>query len=167
MRTGHLSLGAYLHDIADRAFGEPEEINGGNRCPTYLFRWHLFAVGPVKVYLHRFIGEDWSLDLHDHPKRFVSIGLLGRYIEYTKDGERLYRAPWFRTFAPEHSHRIATLWQLRKKGQLVVRDGREECWTLVLVGPTQREWGFWRDGLHYHWNAYVRTSIGDARVACR
>lgn len=24
--------------ILDRMFGAPEEINGGNRCPTYLYR---------------------------------------------------------------------------------------------------------------------------------
>lgn len=47
-------------------FGRPEEIDGAGRCPTYLYRWHLAHVGPVKIYLHRFVGEDWSLDLHDH-----------------------------------------------------------------------------------------------------
>jgi hypothetical protein len=61
----------------DRVFGKAEEINGGERCPTYLFRWTICRIGWLKVYLHHFVADDWSFDLHDHPKRFVSIGLRG------------------------------------------------------------------------------------------
>ena len=60
-----------------------EEINGGERCPTYLFRWTLLRTRWFAIYIHHFVGDDWSLDYHDHPKRFVSIGLWGRYIEET------------------------------------------------------------------------------------
>lgn len=67
-----------------------EEINGANRCPTYLHRWTLFQPRRPRalwrgfgVYLHKFVGDDWSRDLHDHPKRFVSIGLRGAYREVT------------------------------------------------------------------------------------
>ena len=27
--------------LLDRIFGKAEEINGGERCPTYLYRWTL------------------------------------------------------------------------------------------------------------------------------
>src|SRR5690242_1904949 len=143
--------------MLDRLFGDAEEINGHHRCPTYLYRWHLLRVGPVKVYLHRFVGEDWSLDLHDHPKRFISIGLAGYYYEQTALEPvrlRLYQAPWLRSFRPSHAHRI------------FVTPGRE-CWTLVLVGPTQREWGFWHlDRKFIPWREYVLGHLGDARKAC-
>jgi hypothetical protein len=59
--------------LFDRIF-KIEEINGSNRCPTYLYRWTLLKLWAGRgVYLHHFIGDDWSLDLHDHPKR---LGLI-------------------------------------------------------------------------------------------
>jgi hypothetical protein len=60
-----------------------EEINGGERCPTYLYRWTLLKAGSYGMYLHKFVGDDWSRDLHDHPKRFISVGLKGAYVEET------------------------------------------------------------------------------------
>jgi len=71
-----------LRRLIDRLFSL-EEINGGERCPTYLYRWQLLKTRWFGVYLHHFVGDDWSLDLHDHPKRFVSIGLWGAYVEQT------------------------------------------------------------------------------------
>ena len=34
-----------------------KEINGGERCPTYLYRWTLLKLGSYRVYLHHFVGE--------------------------------------------------------------------------------------------------------------
>ena len=49
----------------------------------YLVRWTLIKHKSWSLYLHQFLGDDWALDLHDHPKRFVSVGLKGKYIEET------------------------------------------------------------------------------------
>lgn len=140
--------------LLSRLFGPPEEINGAERCPTYLYRWKLWGGRHGRAaYLHRFVGDDWSRDMHDHPKRFVSIGLWGSYVELTPDfGGKVYRAPWFRTFPAEHTHRLALI-------------GRE-CWTLVIVLRTEREWGFWVDGTWVPWRRYVRTHLADGRTAC-
>lgn len=124
-----------------------EEIDGDGACPTYLYRWTLLRLGRfLAVYLHHFVGNDWSRDMHDHPKRFITIGLKGRYREETPAGSPFtgtklhdYRAPWIRTFPAEHRHRI------------LARD----CWTLVIVGPKEREWGFWHQGRFIPWFAYV------------
>lgn len=137
-----------------------EEINGAGRCPTYLHRWHLLRLPRgMNVYLHKFVGDDWSRDLHDHPKRFVSIGLWGSYVEWTPidsygDGIRsqTFRAPWFRTFPPEHIHRIC--WTGRP------------CWTLVFQGPTRRQWGFWHRGIWYPWETYLNTEHADSERSC-
>lgn len=131
-----------------------EEINGANRCPTYLYRWRLLSTPWFKIYLHRFVGEDWSRDLHDHPKRFISIGLAGGYIEQTPGGYTIYRAPWIRSFPPEHTHRVSLL-----------RDGRE-CWTLVVVLGAVRSWGFWHAGRWIHWREYVSSQIADEMKSC-
>lgn len=145
--------------LFDRLF-RLEEINGGGRCPTYLYRWSLLRVPWFKVYLHHFVGDDWSLDLHDHPKRFISIGLWGWYREFTPDISsevpkiRDYHAPWIRSFAATHIHRIAT------PGPGNVGNG--SCWTLVIVLKTVREWGFWHSGVFMHWRDYVRGKDGIA-----
>jgi hypothetical protein len=129
----------------DRVFRK-EEINGHGACPTYLYRWTLLRLGPIAVYLHHFVGDDWSRDFHDHPKRFITIGLWGRYREETPalwpfkgKGIHDYRAPWIRTFPAEHQHRIIA----------------RNCWTLVIVGPKVREWGFWHRGSFIPWRQYV------------
>lgn len=140
----------------DRIFGVAEEINGGKRCPTYLFRWTLAATRWGKLYLHKFVGDDWSLDLHDHPKRFVSIGVWGKYVEETPDRIKIYRAPWIRTFPAAHQHRISLC------------SNRKPCWTIVWVGQPEREWGFWHEGQFTPWLDYVRGKggIADKMKAC-
>lgn len=155
-----------------------EEINGGGVCPTYLYRWTLIQPRWPRslwrgfgIYLHKFVGEDWSRDLHDHPKRFISIGLRGAYVETTmvpcrvmdsyhgewKSGEqefkRVYRAPWLRTFPATHRHRIQII------------DGRP-CWTLVVVLRTSREWGFWHDGRFVPWRVFVNGPLASQTKAC-
>lgn len=145
-----------LPDLFTRLFGAPEEINGRERCPTYLFRWHLASAFGCRLYLHRFVGEDWSKDPHDHPKRFISIGLWSSYLEVTPTGQRRFRAPWVRSFPAEHQHRILTPWG--------------ECWTLVLTLRATREWGFWHEGRFIHWIEYVRGAaahIADRMRSCR
>ena len=131
-------------------FGPPEEINGANRCPTYLYRWQLLSTRWGKIYLHRFVATDWSRDLHDHPKRFLSIGLRGSYLEETPAGFQLFKAPWVRTFPANHIHRIAAI------------SAKPNPWTLVVVFWAVREWGFWHDGRFIPWKKYVEEKGGIA-----
>ena len=129
-----------------------EEINGDGRCPTYLYRWTLLATRWFKVYLHRFVADDWSKDLHDHPKRFITIGLRGSYQEYTPDDVKLWRAPWLRSFPATHIHRIV----------LQSRD----CWTLCVVFQAVRQWGFWPNGRWVQWREYVSSERADKMKSC-
>jgi hypothetical protein len=133
-------------------FGQPEEINGRERCSTYLYRWIVYDGRRGKVYLHKFVGDDWTRDLHDHPKRFVSIGLWGSYLEETPAGKHRYRAPWIRTFPATHQHRLTTPWGT--------------CWTLVIVLKTVREWGFWHEGRFIPWRDYMDGEEADAMKDC-
>ena len=140
--------------LVDRIFRH-EAVNG--RCVTdrYLNRWTLLRLpGGRALYLHHFVGSDWSRDLHDHPKRFVSIGLRGGYVEETETDlyygphpRRQFRAPWVRRFGPRHTHRL----RVPPRG----------CWTLVYVGRTEREWGFWQSGRWVHWRRYVALFGGE------
>lgn len=146
----------------DRTF-HLEEINGHEACPTYMYRWCFYRWGTVRIYLHHFVGDDWSRDFHDHPKRFISIGLKGRYVEQTPifdpgmgpidmvtfdraANEELFVAPWIRTFPAEHRHRIVL--------DEPVNDP-PDCWTLVFTFPATREWGFWPGNRWVQWEQYV------------
>ena len=155
--------------LLDRLFGKAEEINGRERCPTYLYRWTIFKWGKRGIYLHHFVGDDWSRDLHDHPKRFISIGLKGGYVEWTPcttcsipcgfENRRVFNAPWIRTFPAEHIHRL-TMFRTHPEGAL------GDCWTLVIVGNAVRPWGFWHDGKFIGWRDYVDGDVADRMKAC-
>lgn len=170
-----------FEQLLDRLF-EREEMDGDGRCATYLVRWTLLKLwGKRGVYLHHFVGDDWSRDLHDHPKRFISIGLKGGYLEETAPlghfflqsvvepwanrcvdcgkpdvahrALREYRAPWFRTFPAAHIHRIGLI------------NGRP-CWTLVIVLKTVRPWGFWHRGVWVPWREYVNSDTATRMKSC-
>lgn len=147
-------------------FFQREEMDGDGRCATYLVRWTLLKWwGGRGLYLHHFVGDDWSLDLHDHPKRFISIGLKGSYIEETPAGlmdrivrdkivdTQVFHAPWARTFPAHHIHRIRLI------------DG-EPCWTLVVVLKTVRKWGFWHRGEWIPWRKYVSSETATRMKSC-
>lgn len=139
-----------------------EEINGGERCPTYMHRWTLARIGDCAIYLHWFVGDDWTRDLHDHPKRFISIGLAGGYVEQTEawNGQhwrkysQRFRAPWFRSFPATHRHRLR------------LGHADKDCWTLVIVGPASREWGFWPEGRFLPHRDYLASSLADQARDC-
>lgn len=144
-----------IHRALDRLLGTAEEINGRHRCPTYLYRWTVAKWRGRGIYLHHFVGSDWSRDLHDHPKRFVSIGLAGSYTEETPDGSRRFRSPWIRSFPATHIHRVVC---------------DRSCWTLVIVLRPVRDWGFWHGGRFIGWRSYVNgadSHIADRMKACQ
>ena len=144
----------------DRVF-QLEEMTGDGLCPVYLRRWTLLKLwSGMGLYLHHFLSDDWSFDFHDHPKRFISIGLWGEYLEHTPTRDparpitaRLFSAPWIRTFPARHIHRIVLV-------------GGRPCWTLVFVLRTQRDWGFWCGGKWVKWSTYVPSARAKEMKAC-
>jgi hypothetical protein len=151
-----------LNRLLSRLF-RMEEINGGERCPTYMYRWTLLRAFGCAAYLHKFVADDWSRDLHDHPKRFISIGLWGHYVEHAplwpdqrSDEQRhtLFQAPWIRTFPATHVHRLSG------------PTPEHPCWTLVIVGRPVRDWGFWSSGRWTLWTKYLASPNASANKAC-
>lgn len=155
----------WIYRVLDQLF-EHEHINGHGRR-EYLHRWVLLRFRNWRVYLHHFVASDWSVDPHDHPKPFRSIGLWGRYCDEDHRGvRRIYRAPWYRMFPAEYIHRV------------LIAPG-ETAWTLVLVGKDVRQWGFWvpepdLDAVArgqksawswVHWRKYVYDDSNDMKIA--
>jgi hypothetical protein len=178
-----------------------EEINGHQRCPTYLHRWTLFQprarllkpwLRGFGIYLHKFVGDDWSYDLHDHPKRFISIGLKGSYVEETPSPAMIdllrkhAGTPLFYDCGCTHLKVDAGLCDVysnleteyvapwvrtfpaRHVHRIKLLDPARSCWTLVIVLRTVRDWGFWNRGRWVHWREYVDHSneLADSRKAC-
>lgn len=132
-----------------------EEMSGGGMCPVYLRRWTLLKLGDYAVMLHRFLGDDWSRDLHDHPKRFISIGLWGGYIEETPaslaDGRwevatdtdgAMVRVRWSQP-AADGAHLYVRHYPNTSWGRMAC-DTHVEDFERRGVSPT--EWG-WRPGV--------------------
>lgn len=139
-----------------RALSRPPDFIVGGRLDPYLLRWYLTPwrhwhrqaaecptpwnrvkgwLGFVlpSVYLHCFMRSDDDLALHDHPWWWCSILLRGRYVEHTiKRGginvRRERRTGSVKISGPWRAHRV----------ELV--DGH--CWTLFIIGPRVRNWGF-------------------------
>jgi len=144
-----------------------EHIDGFGRCDRpYLIRFIVFSTKILSMYFHKFCGNDWTKEPHDHPKWFVSVGLKGRYIEevYNKEGLLLdeieHKAPWIRYFQPEHIHRVKMF------------DDGKPCYTLVFVGRKIREWGFYYRPsrgicpLWVKWDKYVHGHYSFGKEDC-
>lgn len=123
---------------------------GGVGCPC-LRRWKLLDRLGWSLLLHRFFADDWSLDLHDHSSKMVSVGLWGAYEEETPQGRRTWSAPWVRSFPASHTHRLRLMTPV--------------VWTLVWVGRQTKRSGFWAEGRWWTQSEYLR-GLAKARKSC-
>jgi hypothetical protein len=150
----------------------PDEIIGDK----YLRRWYLFPgrqkdgskpdSNKVRAYLHNFIGSDDDRAVHDHPGWSLSILLRGSLVElmpYESD-EMADALPGTEVL---RGRRIAWLWPVFRKAThthriLLVSDS---AWTIFIMGPKRREWGFWfwlREG-GYIWKHWTRVTTADGK----
>lgn len=132
------------------------EVIGPPECPI-LHRWTLWPWGErkhengdvrFKLMVHRFLPNADDRDMHDHPRGFVTLVLRGRYDDHSLDPgagtvrvDRL-RPGSIRHRPAKHIHRTKV--------------GPDGCWTLVVMGPMERAWGFWRDGRWMYWRDHER-----------
>lgn len=121
-----------------------EEIRRGDGT-IYLNRWTLFrgksrlwgyiGLYDVRVYIHKFTAGDGTKCLHDHPNTLRSFVFWNGYVEYIWDKwakneqRKEIKAPCYRKFPASHTHRV----ELRNN---------KPGWTLVIMSPKKREWGF-------------------------
>lgn len=108
----------------------------------YLTRWRIIQTPWGGIFLHAIRRPDGDRALHDHPWSFISLVLKGGYVEILPDRvvSRLQGSITRRR--AEDQHRISIL--------------REHpTWTLLLVGPRRRDWGFYVDGGWVRWEQYI------------
>lgn len=133
----------------------PDFIIGGADNP-YIMRWWAVPRNRVaNAYLHRILRSDGDRALHDHPWPNCSIVLDGSYVEHTIAAGGVH-------------HRVR-----RNAGDIVFRRAgaahrieidRDPAWTLFLIGPVVRSWGFHCPGGWVHWRDFTNPADGGATV---
>ena len=112
----------------------------------YLERYYLFLKDrkwfPFNIFIHKILKSDPD-DLHDHPWPYFTLILKGGYLEHTLKG-KFWRPPGYFRFASSNSfHRLEI-------------KPNEVCWTLFIVGPKIREWGFLKENTTWQrWDDYL------------
>jgi hypothetical protein len=96
----------------------------------------IWSKKPWGLYIHRFHRGDDERELHNHPWKWaVSFILSGGYREERRFGDEVF----VRRILPgtvnvilaDDFHRVDLL------------PGQEDAWSLFLVGPKFKGWGFW------------------------
>lgn len=106
-----------------------------------MVRYLVFRTPWFNVYLHNFLRSDADRHCHDHPWSFCSFILTGGYTEHTINGARKWQ-PGALLYRPaEWLH-----WVEITPGTQV--------WTLVVVLPKRREWGFLTEKGWLKWTEY-------------
>lgn len=142
----------------------PDFIIGGPRRP-YLRRWYVlprapWPIWPMGAYLHQIMRSDDERALHNHPWPNISILLRGSYDEVVP--ERPHGFQEWMTPHVQHLHlqRHAGDIVCRRSGashRLVIPDNKP-VWSLFIVGPRIRQWGFWCQKGFVHWRDFVATT---------
>ncbi len=137
----------------------PHGVTIGGESDPYLRRWFITPRGDGPAcYLHQFLRDDDDRALHDHPWASCGIILKGGYIEQLPTGAVERQVGDVIVREPEHRHRV-----------VLHRDAEGNpipAWTLFLVGPRAREWGFWcpghGDGERFvHWRDFTAGEHGE------
>lgn len=135
---------SFLFDL-----GEPELI-GNPDCPL-MYRWTLLDLGWCKLSVHYFLPNTIDVDPHDHPRSFVTFIVAGEYIDIEESGEE-------------------PVWELMRRGAVVYRQAQHlhrvhvsagGAWSIVVMGPLVRSWGFRRGKTWWPWKHYVKTFGGE------
>lgn len=163
----------------------PEQV-GPPACPILLRWTLLGSSGDRwRLMLHRFPPNSDDRDPHDHPCDFWTLVLAGGYDDLVPGGIRHYRCSGCgfettdRYLTKRHkcmhrgryrersievrdelrigdSMRRGSFRHRRAEHRHRTRAGSGGCWSLVLMAPRRRDWGFWRSGKWHQWRAYER-----------
>ncbi|MDD2878559.1 MAG: hypothetical protein PHZ23_15175 [Acidiphilium sp.] len=128
--------------------GRPcDEVIGATDNP-YLKRWILLPRNRFwNIYVHRFLQSDDDRALHDHPWPSVSVLLDGQYLEHLPGGRTVL-----------HGQGAIILRSAKSAHRIELTSG--PVWTLFIIGPHVRDWGFlcpqgWR-----HWREFTSGDRG-------
>lgn len=147
--------------------GPKREVIGPPNCPL-MNRWTLFWRGShrPKLLLHHFLPNRQDMDAHDHPRGFITIVLAGGY-------DDLVACPWHHSpqgacepayewaegcggtgFIVGDRLRAGSIRRRHAEYTHMTRTDHRGAWTLCLMFPVSRAWGFWRNGTWFPFRLY-------------
>lgn len=101
---------------------------------NYLTRWRVIQTPWFSVYLHKMERPDSRPTLHDHPWSFFSFVLWGGYSEVRLNPHTM----------ETYDHIVNRFNHVRQnEAHYITELHKPTCWTLLLVGPRVRTWGYW------------------------
>jgi hypothetical protein len=119
---------------------------------VYLDRWGIVHDRVGGVLIHRMQASDPGVDLHDHPFTFLTIPIVGSYIEQrgdTRDAcDRARNAERVASFdlprgRVEERKRFRPKMLRLDECHRITHVFHGCCWTIVFRGPLRRGWGFY------------------------
>lgn len=142
--TGRTKQHGLYRLIMDRAENLPYLHRYYLLNTRWLARW--FPKLSYRLVLHKCVLSDED-GLHDHPWSWKSKILEGGYWENLDDGRRIWRGPdGWRSCKSTMYHRL----ELPHEGA--------ESWSLFLMGPKEKQWGFRdRNGHWVQWDEYIEN----------
>lgn len=150
----------------------------------YIKRWYILKTPLLSIYVHNILEDD-DADMHDHPWPFMVLILKGGYIEEIPSGSAYLKPLDIILHKPSDKHRIVLIKKHTQKCtwcgldlnyfgehsgycnnggceyQMVNRYvGNstvylQDSWSLVILGPKVREWGFHTKQGWVHFKQYV------------
>ena len=63
-----------IERFVSKLLGPPQRMASTQPAATYHDRWTIMNGTRLRVYLDHFVSDDWSRDLGDCPKQFLSVG---------------------------------------------------------------------------------------------
>lgn len=153
-------------------------ITGGPAGKTvYLVRYIPFKSKYMCLYIHRFMRSDAD-DPHDHPWNFFTYVISGGYSEvyYDKTPQKSrnkFTALWTkrinRRLPGSIAYRRATdVHQVVVDRDYEMSEIQQAPFTLCLIGPRIREWGFWplinKGNTWIDWRRYLNITPNDPRT---
>jgi|TARA_R110000782_G_scaffold21299_1_gene57305 hypothetical protein len=103
---------------------------GVPECP-YAYRWVFIFFG-YSIRIHNFLRSDDKRYFHDHAWWFLTLVLKGSYTDVSPNGDDVMKQGSIRYRQAKHPHYVK------------VSEGG--CWTILITGKPNRNWGFWVDG---------------------
>lgn len=133
-----------------------------NPRQPYLVRWRLLQTPWFAIYLHKICQPDQDRHLHDHPWPFVSIVLRGGYDEVRPHGYRSGArvGEWWPARYEKRRGCLSIAFRRSTDLHRISRLHRRPTWTLLLVGPRRRDWGYSVGGRWISHDIYHREHLG-------
>lgn len=158
----------WLRERIKRKMRRPPDLSLVRGGMEYMRRWKVFTFRPFglklfNVYIHEFVGLDWSGEPHDHPWHSLSIIISGVY------NEELYKLDKSR-HSPQIVRKSDTLYT---PGDVIFRSPNcihkiearsKPVITLFITGPDVKDWGFFKfDGTWTQHDQWVEENVIDGK----